>query len=461
MTVHTLLKTRHDGESARRFSVSAAAVGQGAGTLTKDFAGWLAERGRAVPFRVDRIPFADLDGWAFDPATGNLAHRSGRFFTVEGLDVTSEGRTPRAWQQPIMVQPEVGILGVVAKEFGGVLHFLMQAKMEPGNPGLLQISPTVQATPSNYNKVHKGADVNYIDYFIEPGRGRILVDVLQSEVGSRFFCKSNRNMIVEVTEDVPLRDQFCWLTAGQIGELLRRDNVVNMDSRSIFSCIPTARPWKHALHPDTELLSWFTAVRSRRHIEATRIPLAEVSDWVRGDWSIEHVDERYFRIAAVAVEAGNREVTSWSQPLCEPIGLGVSAFVACAFEGVPHLLAHARAEAGFLDTVEFGPTVQYTPEEYAGLPDTSRPPFADLVRDAPPSRVRYDAVLAEEGGRFLNAESRYRIIEIDETEVPSPPPPDYQWVTPGQLSSLVRHGHYVNVQARSLLAAFTTGAVDF
>src|SRR3954467_4386663 len=106
MTVHTLLKTRTHGGSARRSSASAAAVGQGAGTLTKDFAGWLAERGRAVPFRVDRIPFADLDRWAVDPRTGNLAPRRGRFFTVEGLDVTSEGRTPRAWQQPIMVQPE-------------------------------------------------------------------------------------------------------------------------------------------------------------------------------------------------------------------------------------------------------------------------------------------------------------------------------------------------------------------
>jgi oxidase EvaA len=67
MTVHTLLKTRHDGALPRRFAASAAAVDQGAGTLTTDLAGWLAERGRAVPFRVDRIPFADLDGWRSTP----------------------------------------------------------------------------------------------------------------------------------------------------------------------------------------------------------------------------------------------------------------------------------------------------------------------------------------------------------------------------------------------------------
>jgi oxidase EvaA len=32
-------------------------------------------------------------------------------------------------------------------------------------------------------------------------------------------------------------------------------------------------------------------------------------------------------------------------------------------------------------------------------------------------------------------------------------------LTPGQLAALARHGHYVNVQARTLLSAMTTGAV--
>lgn len=59
---------------------------------------------------------------------------------------------------------------------------------------------------------------------------------------------------------------------------------------------------------------------------------------------------------------------------------------------------------------------------------------------------------AEEGGRFLNAESRYLIVEADEDEAPLDPPPGYRWVTPAQLTTLVRHGHYVNVQGRTLLA---------
>ncbi|WP_394353797.1 NDP-hexose 2,3-dehydratase family protein [Nocardiopsis mwathae] len=39
---------------------------------------------------------------------------------------------------------------------------------------------------------------------------------------------------------------------------------------------------------------------------------------------------------------------------------------------------------------------------------------------------------------------------------PLAPPPGYAWVTPAQLTSLVRHTSYVNVKARTLLACLNT-----
>ncbi|MGP4052515.1 NDP-hexose 2,3-dehydratase family protein [Streptomyces sp. 2A115] len=453
------LRPREDTGLAHRFARSAGSTGAGAQLRTDDFSGWLRDRKRAHRFRVERIPFAELDGWSFKANTGNLTHRSGKFFTVEGLSAhTGTGLVPQ-WQQPIIRQPEVGILGILAKEFDGVLHFLMQAKMEPGNPNLLQLSPTVQATRSNYTKVHRGADVKYIGYFVHPGRGRVLADVLQSEHGSWFFRKSNRNMIVETDEDVPLDEDFCWLTLGQIGELLRRDNVVNMDARTVLACAPTAYTEADALSSDTQLRSWFTAERSGHDVRAELMPLAQVADWVRDESVIEHVQGRYFRVVAVSVEADNREVGGWSQPLFEPSGIGVAAFVTRRIGGVPHLLAHAKLEGGFLDTVELAPTIQCTPSNYAHRMGPDRPSFLDLVLSADPSRIRYEALHSEEGGRFLKAESRYLFVEADESEAPLVPPPGYAWVTPGQLHSLTQHSHYVNVQARTLLAVLNTGAV--
>ncbi|MEU9789442.1 NDP-hexose 2,3-dehydratase family protein [Streptomyces sparsogenes] len=449
-------RPREDPGLTARLARSAAER-HGAQLRTEDFGRWLAARGRAHHFAVDRIPFTGLDGWSFQEGTGDLAHRSGRFFTVEGLSAaTDEGPYPR-WQQPVIVQPEVGILGILAREFDGVLHFLMQAKMEPGNPNLLQLSPTVQATRSNYTKVHNGLDVKYLDYFVRPGRGRVIADTLQSEHGSWFYRKSNRNMLVEALDEVPLEDDFCWLTLGQISALLHRDLVVNMDARTVLSCVPDHDPGASALHTDAELRSWFTGERSRRALHTERVPLASVPGWRRGEMSIDHEDGRYFKVVAVSVRADSREVSSWTQPLFEPVGTGITAFVARRFGGVLHVLAHARVEGGFLDTVELGPTVQCTPGNWDRLPSEHRPPFLDLVQDAG-VLVRYEAVHSEEGGRFLNAESRTLVVETD--RAPLDPPPGYRWVTPAQLRSLVRHGHYVNVQARTLLACLAAMGED-
>ncbi|MFJ9863599.1 NDP-hexose 2,3-dehydratase family protein [Streptomyces sp. NPDC101165] len=462
----SVVQPREPASVADRIAASAAAT---AGHMTTGaFHDWFAGRGKAGRFSVERIPFSKLRGWSFEPDTGNLVHASGRFFSVEGLHVTADDGPHREWYQPIIKQPEVGILGILVKEFDGVLHFLMQAKMEPGNRNLLQLSPTVQATRSNYTKVHKGTDVKYIQYFTGPERGRILADVLQSEHGSWFFHKSNRNMIVEVDGDVPLDEDFCWLTLGQLNELLHHDNLVNMDSRTVLACLPAYRPelpaedgFTHALArsrdpeagallTDVDLLSWFTSERSRYDVRAERIPLAEVPGWTRDEARIGKDDGRWFDVVAVEVQAGNREVTSWTQPLIEPSSRGIAAFLTRSFGGVLHVLANAKVEGGFLDTVELAPTVQASPDNFAGIP--VRPPFLDLVLSAAPDRIRYDAVHSEEGGRFLYAENRYLVIEADESEAPMLPPAGYQWVTVGQLSELVKHGHYVNVQARTLLA---------
>ncbi|MGW2649815.1 NDP-hexose 2,3-dehydratase family protein [Streptomyces sp. NPDC001393] len=456
------LRPRHTPALGERLARSAATT-CGAVMRTEEFHRWLQERRAAHPFRVDRIPLADLDGWSFEKGTGNLVHHSGRFFTVEGLHVVERGAPfgdgpRREWQQPVIRQPEVGVLGILAKEIDGVLHFLMQAKMEPGNPNLLQLSPTVQATRSNYTRAHGGSRVNYLEYFVQPGPGRVIADVLQSEHGAWFYRKSNRNMIVETVEDVPLLDDFCWLTLGQIGELLHEDNVVNMDSRTVLSCVPYDDGADGALLPDAELLSWFTGERARHDVQARCLPLADVAGWRRGRDAIEHNEGRYFAVVAVSVQAGSREVTSWTQPMIEPVDRGLAAFLTCEFDGVPHVLVHARAEGGFLDTVELTPTVQCVPRNYSHLPDAQRPPFLDEVRNADPARVRYRAVHSEEGGRFLGAESEYMIVAVDEHTLAAVPP-GYAWATPAQLTSLTRHGHYLNVQARTLLACLHASAV--
>ncbi len=145
--------------TGRRFALSARTLDSPV-TPNSLFETWFAQQRCANRYMVRPIPFRELVGWRFEDGTGNLVHDSGRFFSIEGLHVrTSWNGHEASWSQPIINQPEIGILGILVKEFHGVLHCLMQAKMEPGNLDTVQLSPTVQATRSNFTRVHRGTPV--------------------------------------------------------------------------------------------------------------------------------------------------------------------------------------------------------------------------------------------------------------------------------------------------------------
>lgn len=448
---------------ARRFMLSLAAEDSPRFPLS-DFHAWYAER-CARRFRVTRIPFDALDQWYSEPGSGNLRHRTGRFFSIEGLRAEDGDRIAAGAARPIIVQPEIGTLGLLVREFGGVLHFLMQAKMEPGNINTVQLSPTVQATRSNYTQAHGGSVVQYLEYFARPGRAEVLVDLLQSEHGSYFLHKRNRHMVVETAEDVPPHDDFHWLTLGQLRVLMRREHVVNMDSRTVLSCVPidsagfapagaagygagvlhslspAARP-RHAL---AELTRWLTDMRAGAAGSVRRVPLTDTerAGWVRTEDTIARPDGAAFSVIGAQVEADNREVPSWSQPLLEPTGVAVHAFLATRLDGVLHVLVQAYEEVGSLNGPELAPTVQCLPGE--------RSRYLDEVLSAPAARVHYDVLQSEEGGRFHRAQSRNMLVEAPEG-FPVEQPPEYRWATLDQLARMTRFGHHVNIQARTLLA---------
>ncbi|MEV0275035.1 NDP-hexose 2,3-dehydratase family protein [Streptomyces sp. NPDC050610] len=463
---------------ARGFTVPAHARTH-AGAPDQELAAWLAAQRRAHRFDVRRIGFDDLAGWHFEEDGGDLAHESGRFFRVEGLRVTTDHPAHGSWTQPIINQPEIGLLGIVVTYFDGVPYCLLQAKMEPGNVNTVQLSPTAQATRSNYTRVHGGRATPYLEYFTGPRRGRVLVDSIQSEQGSWFLCKSNRNIVVEVAEDVPLLDNFRWVSIDQLHGLLRQDNTVNMDTRTVLSCLPfapagrgpraegdggdayrrallsslTRDPW--SLHTADDILGWLAETKARRLFVRRHTPLGLVGGWHRSADAISHAEGRYFQVIAVDVTAGSREVSHWTQPMFAPTGRGRVAFVVRPVKGVLHVLMHARLSAGYRDGVELAPTVQCTPGNLAGLPDAARPRFLDFVREADPRRIRYDAVQSEEGGRFHRAETRHQIIDGGD-DFPLDVPEEYRWMTVRQLTGLLRHSNYLNIEARSLLAALHT-----
>lgn len=458
-------------ETGRRLTRSATRDGRF--LSTSDCLEWLAERRDAHGFVVERVRFDELGGWLFQQPGGNLTHHSGRFFSVEGLRVSGYPGPVREWTQPIIVQFEIGILGILVREFDGVLHCLMQAKMEPGNSNVVQLSPTVQATRSNYTRIHQGRATPYLEYFLDPPPGKVLADSLQAEQGGWFLHKRNRNVVVEVDDDIEVLPDYCWLTVAQIQQLLSIDNIVNMDARTVLSCLPFAadgpgpssgyadalrasmRPESGGLRTMTEAISWLTVNKAKSELTQHRIPLDEVADWTRTDSEIAHVGGGFFRVVAVHVRAGSREVSSWSQPLVTPMAAGLMVLLTKRVHGVLHMLVQARPAAGAMDLIEIAPTVHCTPDTYSTVDRTHWPTYLDYVLTGDSRRNRYHAWLSEEGGRFLHAKNRYRVIEVEE-DFPMDVPDNYCWLTVYQLRQFLRGSASVNVENRTLLAGLMT-----
>ena len=448
---------------------------------------WTENIKKDYEMKIERIHFNQLVKWRFEKRTKTLYHSSGKFFRIEGIRVKTNFYSIEEWDQPIIVQPEIGILGILTKRFNGVRYFLMQAKIEPGNINSVQLSPTVQATRSNYTRVHMGKQPKFLEYFINKSKSKILIDRLQSEQGARFFKKRNRNMIVEIDDDIKVPNDFCWMTLGQIKELLKIDNFVNMDSRSVISCIQFIDPEirhminqivlndsisinissyeiagfnkdifcsyneRHkALNSKNDLINWFTEMKVIYDCIIKKIPLGETKNWEIKSDEIKHKSDSFFSVIAVSVNAKNREVSKWTQPLIWQKSIGLVGFLCKKINGVLHFLIRAKVESGYFDILEMSPTVT-TSDINNTISKNSSSHFTNYFIDPIPHKVHYSVLLSEEGGRFFNYQNKYMIVEIDSSENPKLPK-NYIWMTLGQLVDFIQYDNYVSVELRTLFS---------
>jgi oxidase EvaA len=441
------------------------------------FRAWFESKRRPERFLIERVPLDEMEKWRFDSNKSRLFHESGKFFYLEGIHVkTNFGKTPE-WEQPIIHQPEIGILGIITKVFDGVRYFLMQTKMEPGNINLLQLSPTVQATKSNFSRVHQGKLPAYLEYFNGEKNVRILVDQLQTEQGGRFFQKRNRNIIVEVTDDIDVYDDFCWLTLAELKLLLRKNNILNMDTRSVLSTVPlidedvladsdridskeiSTQGYEYirsyladkALYGIDDIISWYNRQKVEYELEVTRKPLSRLQGWEIGKDAISS-EKRFFSVIGVKVSAGMREVTHWMQPLIEDPNTGLLAFVTQKIDGILHFLVQAKVEPGNKDIIELSPTVSCSNYGYVARQE-EKPFMYDEIFN-PKNIVHFDSVQSEEGGRFYRIENRNMIVELNRPWQEQQIPPNYIWMTLKQMKEFMRYGMF-NIEARSLISSIS------
>lgn len=199
---------------------------------------WLRERNKVNKMKVKKVPIKELKDWSYKK-NGNLFHKSGQFFSVEGVQVSSAlEREISSWEQPILNQKHGGILAILSREKKGVIEFLLYARKEPGDKNL-KLCPSFSATQSNINRAHGGKKTHLTDIILG-SKKKYLGKTIHFEEGARFWKKPNKNLLVEISLKDSLKiknSDFIWLNMSQIKKINFRKGILNPFVKTILFMI--------------------------------------------------------------------------------------------------------------------------------------------------------------------------------------------------------------------------------
>lgn len=435
----------------------------------REILNWIETLNKTTCVKIEKTSINEDTFWFYDEEKWIIRNRNNSFFSIYGIKGKIKNKNI---EQPIIIQNEIGYLGIICKEFNGEMKYLVQAKIEPGNINCVQISPTIQATKSNFMQKHGGKKPFYLEYFINAHRYKIIVDQIQSEQSSRFYKKRNRNMIIKVDEDIPIvNDYFRWLSLIEIKELMKYRNLVNMDTRTVLSFLPIIsnegqifdrayvpyleknQEFLYSIHSNSyiqEIINIYHKINDYKmffndYRKITR--LDELKNWNLSQYGIVCKHEYPYQVIFCNIEITGREVTKWSQPLFQANGIATFALIRTIINQETKFLVKITPEIGCFDMVEIGPTIQ---KEYGEV-------YEDVVEKLffkwlqMKHGIAFDSILSEEGGRFYHEENRNIIMDIPYQELPVLPT-DYCLVSYKCLNHLNLVNNCLNIQLRNLLS---------
>lgn len=431
---------------------------------------WINRKNEEVHVSIRKIDWSEMQDWYYDTDEKGIVNRSHAFFKVAGLQRFDQNGQLEL-EQPIIIQNEIGYLGIIGKVFDGIMYFLMQAKIEPGNINKIQISPTVQATKSNFMCVHGGRVPRYIEYFSHKSDYEVIVDQIQSEQSSRFYGKRNRNIIIVVDGDISVAESHMWMTLGQIKQLMEYDNLVNMDTRTVISCIPFALrdfTYKELIYINTlftnqemynsiflgdagsKINKIYQYVNEIKMLDSSKVELTDLNSlrsWQCNGDSYTSLSGN-FKVIFCDIEIEGREVRKWQQPLLEAKTISILGLIFCVFDNKVNFLVHCISEVGCFDKVEIGPTMQCSDLHVKPVNHIEKI-FIDKYEKG--EGIVFSGLFSEEGGRFYHEENRNVLMQVQKAEIGSLPS-GYFWADYQTLNILIQFNNCLNIQLRNLLS---------
>jgi oxidase EvaA len=397
---------------------------------------WFTNLIQKSDFCIEWIPLSKSSSWCF--RNGKIVHKSGKFFEIIGFA-----------NQPFIDQREIGTLGFLIRNRKKKKEILVQAKIEPGNSKTIQLAPTCQATKSNSLMVHGGSEPPFSHLFTKE-HPQIISSTLQSEQGSRFFKKRNRNILATSSQKLDIPDSHQWIPVEKILSLLSEDYLINTDARSVL----ISSPWDKLVGwiPFSRLKGSFSkelclsykqsvktgqfekmkkdliAEQKKNHLKKI-ITLDKLGGWKITDLEISPIRKKPFRVRYLKVTAKNREVPEWDQPIIDSYEEGLINLVCGRIDGIIYFHFSIINEPGLYNNAELSPA-----------------PIS--LSNNPKAKVIRTVLQSDEGGRFFQDTTRYQIIDIGEADMTLPG----YWLNLAQIQSLLLNNGWFTNEARSAIS---------
>tara|TARA_B100000787_G_scaffold170166_1_gene164490 strand:+ start:617 stop:1888 length:1272 start_codon:yes stop_codon:yes gene_type:complete len=407
---------------------------------------WLNTQKKLHKLNIKIINLNMIENWKFSRKSIN--HVSKKFFKIVGIKVFSNFYK-RNWEQPIIVQNEVGILGIIKNK--KTKKYLLQAKVEPGNINKLQIAPTVQATKSNYSGVHGGTKVPYINYFL---RYKNLTKFNQSEQGFRYLHKFNSNILIETSKKITKRSAFYWFSKKQIKELIKEKNIINMDTISILSSFITKLKVNNPINSNKIIENWIKACDKIYFIKTEIVNLNKLKNWSIKLKKISHKTRKHFSIVGIKVSTSKREINNWSQPILKGKKMAFACFVKTRIYNTDHYLCRYILKPGLKKssigcTANTSDITMYNNNKHLSQIEKN---FIKkyFFNKSFKKNIIYDNILSDEGGRFYNCQIRYMISLIDFANIQNIPK-NFMFLSHNQIVDMIKNKK-LDIESRLLFA---------
>jgi len=409
---------------------------------TNELIDWLKSQKKNNKIRIRKKKIDLLKDWILKDNI--IFHKSKNFFSIKAFLFQQKNKKRF---QPLILQKEHGILGIIKQNKKGKDYYLLQSKIEPGNINGIQISPTVQATKSNYLRKHGGKKTLFLNYFLKQQKKiKIVSKIKLSEQGSRFLNKKNWNILLETDKiNIPLKKNYCWLTKENIRYLINKKNMLNMDTISVLSSAIKKNLNENLITSNNNLKNRLNQFDKK--IKSTRkiISFDNLRGWKIKKNSISDIKKKYFSIFFIDVIANLREVNKWEQPILSDHSSSLNGFLVSKINNTKHYLLKIINEPGF-DQSKYTSTIF---EKNFNLNSRKNIKFLSFFKK---NNCLMNLVNSDEGGRFLNNQTRNLINEIKDYKKINLNK-NFIWASHNQVIDLIKQNK-ITIEARNLFACY-------